>query len=225
VTRFTIDDAAFSPDEVQALRDAALASRLLGKSVLKGAFEATRGFGVRFRRGARADVEARFPAFAPFLARATARERIDAVRAPRPLHLVDRTVGANAFYLNLLVVPPGAGVGRHVDATLGPDDPRRAVTPRAVAVLYLDVPPGGGRLLLFDGDAPAGIIEPRAGRLVHFDGTLGHEVEAVANDAPGPRVSLVCELYSLGPLALRQVPRLHVQGRGFEDVLARLRSA
>src|SRR5205085_7501139 len=107
----------------------------------------------------------------------------------------------NGFYLNVLVVPSGASVGRHVDATLGP--PNGTVIPEAVAVLYLDVADdlAGGRLVLVDPSTDRVVdgapVVPRANRFVVFAGRLAHEVEAVTSTRP--RVSIVCEQYALSP--------------------------
>jgi predicted 2-oxoglutarate/Fe(II)-dependent dioxygenase YbiX len=143
---------------------------------------------------------------------------------------VDRVVGAvvddvTALYLNVLVVPPGGAVERHVDATLGvvAGDPR-TIVPRVVVALYVDVPADlqGGVLRLDRDGVAVAEITPRRGRLVCFDGRLAHEVTATT--ASGPRVSCVAELYRLPRERLRALPRLRVQSNGFADVLERLRS-
>lgn len=218
-----------------AIRDGVLASKLMGESPLGGTFLATRGFSITFHRAARADVEARFPYLAPFLALAL--DRFGAEHVQRRPFLGGPPV-PNAFYLNVLVVPPGASVGQHVDATLGP--PNGSVVPEAVSVLYLDVPDDmqGGRLLLVDPTrdegsdggggrpCPPGIapVEPRTARYILFAGRLAHAVEAV--DATRPRTSIVCEQYALAPGVLSAVPRLKVHARGafarvLDDVRAR----
>jgi hypothetical protein len=119
----------------------------------------------------------------------------------------------NAFYLNLLIVGAGEGIGRHTDATLrGPAGSATAV-PARVTVLYLDVPNGarGGELRLFRGPRLVGCVQPRMGMLVHFRGELEHEVSELSGDAGKARVSLVCEQYTLEPEALRRLQPLHVQ--------------
>ncbi len=221
-----IVDDAVSGGALEALRDGVLSSKLMSDSPLGGTFLATRGFAVTFHRSARADVEARFPFVAPFLALALdAHPAREVQRRP----LLGGPPVPNALYLNVLSVPAGAGVGRHVDATLGP--PNGSVVPEAVAVLYLDVPEDleGGRLLLFDdgagrgppGDAVEAIV-PRGGRFVLFAGRLGHEVETVR--ASRARLSIVCEQYALAPGVLSAVPRLKVQSRGgFQAILDEVR--
>lgn len=215
----TTDDAV-DPERVALLRDAVLQSALLGESPLGGTFLATRGFSVTFHRARRRDVAARFPFLESFLALALDEKRTSAVQ---PRRLLGGTPRPNAFYLNVLVVPPGASVARHVDATLGPSN--GSVTPEAVAVLYLDVPEdlSGGELVLYDDDKTVARIAPRAGRLVVFHGRLGHEVTAVS--ASRPRTSIVCEQYALSAGVLSAVPSLRVHSReAFRAVLDKVRS-
>lgn len=213
-------DNALDEAALAGLRDGVLASHLLGDSPLGGTFAATRGFSVTFHRTRVADVVERFPFAAPFLALA-----LDVERAREVQHkpLLGGPPVANAFYMNVLVVPPGAGVGKHVDATLGPSN--GSVIPEAVAVLYLDVAEDlrGGALALYADDALVEEIEPRANRFVLFAGRLGHEVRAV--EASRPRLSIVCEQYALAPGVLSAVPALKVQSRiAFQRVLENVRA-
>lgn len=191
-------DDALQMDAFAALREGVLSSELLGDSPLGGTFTATRGFSITFHRARSDNVLARFPFVQPFLELACARVR-EVQRRP----LFGGPPAPNACYLNVLVVPPGAAVGRHVDATLGPSN--GSVTPEAVAVLYLDVPDDlrGGVLALWEDEAPVQQIEPRANRFVLFAGRLGHEVTAVA--ASRPRVSIVCEQYALSCMTFDRV--------------------
>ena len=145
-----------------------------------------------------------------------------------PWERLIQRVGAgpcNAFYVNLLWIPPGEGIGNHVDATLaeplgfpGP--------PRLVSVLYLQVPPGdGGHLRIFPEGRPAVEIPPRTGALVHFRGELPHEVAPVAPQDEGPpagRASLVCEQYAVPNGELGRLPPFSLTSprRRFADVLA-----
>ena len=215
-------DDALDAAAVSVVRDGVMTSKLMGESPLGGTFLATRGFSITFHRSARADVVERWPFTKRFLALA-----LDDVAAQRVQRrpLLGGPPAPNALYLNVLVVPPGASVGRHVDATLGP--PNGSVVPEAVSVLYLDVPDDlqGGRLVLVDGpgERKVDVIEPRAGRYVLFAGRLGHEVEAVTGSRP--RVSIVCEQYALSPGVLSAVPRLKVHSRGgFAAVLEDVRT-
>lgn len=213
-------DAVLLDDALDALafatlREGVLSSKLLGDSPLGGTFQATRGFSITFHRDREGDVLARFPFAQPFFALALDGARVRQVqRQP----LLGGPPVANAFYVNVLVVPPGAAVGHHVDATLGPAN--GSVIPEAVAVLYLDVPDDlrGGALLLWDRDTQVRAIEPRANRFVMFAGRLGHEVTSVT--ASRPRVSIVCEQYALSPGVLSAVPALKVHSRSaFQAVL------
>jgi len=243
-----VDDGLVPVDALASLRAQIGASRLLGASQLDGGFSATRGFGVACHARAVDDAVARVPLLRPF---------VDVVMAPglwdrllRPT-LLERAAAAllgsiNALYLNVLVVPPGAGVGRHVDATLGvatatatvTGEQRRGVgqgaarpppSPRLVVVVYVDVPDdlGGGALRLFRGDDgvddPVAVVAPRAGRTVAFAGGLGHEVTTTTSPSGAVRVSCVAELYALPPRRLRRLPRVRLQSHGFAAVLSRLR--
>ena len=226
--------------DVAPLRAAIRASRLIGDSQLTtlpvmsrrlrlptqdgGGFTSTRGFGVICHRDAVDEAVEKVPLLAPFVPLAlseTLRRRV------RPMSTAERLGAAlfhdvNALYFNVLVVPPGAAVDRHTDATLGTvaDDPR-TLTPLVVAVLYVDIPDDlvGGELRLFQGGALVETITPKNGRFVLFDGRLEHEVTATT--ASGPRISCVAELYRLPRVRLRRLPRVRVQSNGFAEVMRR----
>lgn len=223
------DDGVFVADDghdVAALSSSIRQSRLIGQSQLVGAFEATRGFGLACHRSALSEALARVPWLAPFVALALDDERRHRLLRPSLFDRVGASVfgDVNALYVNVLVVPPGGFVARHVDSTLGTaDGDDRVVTPLAVAVLYVDVPAdlAGGDLRLFRGDDVIAAVTPRVGRFVLFNGALGHEVTATT--ATAPRISCVCELYRLPRVRLARLPRVRLQSQGFQDVLARLR--
>jgi hypothetical protein len=200
---------AFSPAEVAAIREPLLASPLVGKSTLGGSFRASRGFAITFRSEGRAALEERFPAVAPFLAKATAK---GALRGSARW----RTKAPNAWYLNLLLVTAGGTVGRHVDGTLrGPSGDDDAV-PVAVSVLYLSAP--GGALVLSRGARELGRVIPSEGAMVHFRGELDHAVEPFEGE--GTRASLVLEQYHFSDEALARLPELKVDSRaGFQAYL------
>ena len=224
--RFVVVDNAVAEPVRAALSASIAASKLIGESQLTGGFSATRGFGIACHVSALDEALRKAPFLEPFVAVALD----DALRArARPPSLIDRVGGAlfgdvNALYLNVLVVPPGGAVEKHTDATLGTSrDDDRALVPRAVCALYVDVPSDltGGVLRLTEGNTVVGEVTPAPRRLVMFDGRLAHEV--TATQASGPRTSCVCELYRLPRARLRTLPRVRVQSRGFDDVLARLR--
>lgn len=213
-------DDALDAAALATLREGVLTSKLLGASPLGGTFTATRGFSITFHRDRESDVLARFPFAQPFFQLAL---EVSRVREVQRTPLLGGPPTANAFYVNVLVVPPGASVGRHVDATLGPAN--GSVIPEAVAVLYLDVADDlrGGELTLWDRETLVQTIEPRTNRFVMFAGRLGHEVTAV--EASRPRVSIVCEQYALAPGVLSAVPALKVHSRSaFQAVLDDVRS-
>jgi hypothetical protein len=113
--------------------------------------------------------------------------------------------GANAFYLNALVVTDGGQVLQHRDCSLngwlGFD-----CAPREVCVLYTQVPADlkGGQLRLLDEHGIVATCCPREGALMRFDGALAHEVTKMTGAEP--RVSLVLEQYRVQPRALKRVP-------------------
>jgi hypothetical protein len=225
-THLIIDDVAPLGIDIAALSTSIRNSRLLGESQLVGPFEATRGFGIACHLSAVEEALARVPWLRPFVALAVDDQHRRALFSPSFLESFATAVfgDLNALYVNVLAVPPGGAVPRHIDSTLGTaaDDPR-VITPRAVAVLYVDVPDDlvGGQLRLFAGDEVVATIEPRRGRFVLFRGNLGHEVAAVTSSSP--RISVVAELYTLPRVRLVRLPRVRLQSQGFKAVLERLR--
>lgn len=218
---FVEDRRAFSKDEVRRLADALLSSPLVGKSTLVGGFHESRGFAFTFTRAGEPALRARAPFLAPYLDRALDERRR---RALLPLLRRRRATLApcNAFYLNLLIVPQGGRVGRHVDATLRAPAGVPGLVPAAVSVVYLIAPRArGGRLLLDDEGRPRAAIKPRAGALVVFDGRLAHQVEPFSGGPPGSvRASLVCEQYVVPDAALARLPALRLHSKaGFDAYL------
>lgn len=168
-------------------------SPLIGPSPLRGTFEASRGFAITFKDTERGALCKRFSCLDAYLARVLApglRFKLGALpgmRGPqRP----------NLFYLNILVVPPGAAIEPHVDVTLRERTGIPTLVPQWVSVAYLRVPnTGGGALVLADGPRYLARLEPRLGRVLHFAGHLRHGVERVEPGAGESRISLVCECY------------------------------
>jgi hypothetical protein len=196
--------------DFDALATSLMGSPLVGQSTLNGPFEATRGFAMTFTAAGRATVELRQPALAPYLFRVLGRP---AVRALTPWwSRVERI--PNAWYLNLLVVPAGAHVTRHVDATLREPAHVPDAVPRCVSVLYLNVPQGpGGELILSVGKEPVAGVRPRRGHVVHFRGDLAHEVKPFEGSAGEPRASLVIEQYHFEDEALARLPAFRLDSR------------
>lgn len=201
-----------------ALRDGLVESSLIGVSTLNGPFEASRGFGVTFTGDGRAEVLSRFPQLGPWFACALGRPAIEALtpwwrRTPDEL--------PNAWYLNVLVMGPGAQVARHIDGTLMRPAGVTEQPPRCVTVLYLVVPEGdGGELTLWNGSLPVGQVRPRAGDALHFRGDLAHAVSPFTGDPSSRRVSLVIEQYHFAPEPLARLPAFHLESRaGFENHL------
>lgn len=202
------------------LKDELLGSPLIGSTTLNGPFEASRGFAATFHGAGQAELLARFPALAPYLAKVQGRA---AVRALTPFFQRRLEAVPNAWYLNLLLVSEGGKVERHVDATLRGPSGVEAVVPLVVSVLYLDVPAcEGGDLTFFDDGAPLGSVTPRTGLLVHFRGDVSHQVEPFSGARPGARrASLVLEQYALPDAGLAAIPTFQLDSRaGFGAFLA-----
>jgi hypothetical protein len=214
---------AMNSETLYQLRDALLQHHLVGSSPLKGTFESTRGFAVTFTKKGIPDLLKRFPFLSPFL------DTVDLDLGMGNLEPWYRRFQAqpipNAFYMNLLLVPTGAAVGRHIDATLRPQVKIEGLIPMKVSVLWLQVPDemSGGALNLYRGERWVASIQPREGMLAHFRGELGHEVtEVSAEEGLSPlRASLVCEQYCIPEEAADTLPPLHIKtNAGFQAQLA-----
>jgi hypothetical protein len=196
-----VEPQVIGPDAVRSIAEGIRNSGLVGDNPLSQGFSGTRGFGVRFRREAHAQLLEWLPWARPFFK-----------------HIFDESVaryfasndGAhiswpNAFYLNALLIQPGAGTGLHVDRTLDSCSPACWVS-----VLYVEtVPPPGGRLFLYDGTWPVGMLNPRPGMIIHFSGHLRHGVSETQPTDP-ERVSIVCEQYVLADEALERCPYIEL---------------
>lgn len=189
---------------LRGLEDGLLRSPLLGRSTLAGSFRESYGFAVTFTEAGRAELLRRFPPLGTALQALAPPESM----APRP---------PNAWYLNLLQLPPGKGVGRHTDGTLRNVVGEEALLPLCVSVLYLVAPEGSGALAIYEGDEVTRLIAPRPGAIVHFSGALEHEVQPSA----ASRVSLVLEQYLVSDEALARLPAFKLDSRaGFAAYLA-----
>ncbi|MDC0706959.1 2OG-Fe(II) oxygenase [Stigmatella sp. ncwal1] len=209
---------ALTGPPLESLREALLTSRFVSRSPLMGTFQASRGFAFIFTEEGRATLEERFPFLSDYLALVTSpatvrgllpwRERLF---GPRPERL-----RPNAFYVNLLLLEAGKGVGRHIDATLQDPSGVQDAVPEHVSVLYLQVPSGvqGGALRMLRDDRPVGQVVPRPGLLVQFRGDLQHEVQPFTGGSEGAlRASLVCEQYAFGEDALARLPPFRIQSK------------
>lgn len=215
---YLIQDDTVSPEHLAAMRQWLADSDLIGASPLKGTFGASRGFAITFTRAGLGELAQRFPALMRFMEVGVLGRPWRALYGP-----LARLRETRAFYLNVLVVPAGANVARHVDATLSPSLGAATVTPLAVSVLYLATPPGGV-LRLWRGERQVAELTPSPGRFVCFRGDLGHEVAAV--EGSGERISIVCEQYAFSRRQASAMKALHVTSRGrFERVRQRLADA
>lgn len=212
---FSLQHRRFAPDVVERTRSALLSSPLLDRSPLYGSFRATRGFAAIFRHDGIAVLHERLPDLAFFVDHILSKTELNALW-PWWARLTMRVPTPNAFYLNVLVVPQGAKVDRHVDATLrGPSGEAQAL-PARVSVLYLLVPPDmkGGQLRLHAGARHVGDVTPREGSLLHFNGALAHEVLPFESaDPKAVRLSIVCEQYALTAEALSRLEPFQLQSK------------
>lgn len=218
---FRVTPQAIAEPALAAMRHWADSSLHVGQSPLTGTFGESRGFAITFRRDGLPEIERRFPVLWPYFELIHRRAHMLATPFERlALRLTRRT--SEAFFFNLLAVPSGAAVGRHVDATLDWVSGVPGTTPRLVTVLYLNAPPGG-RLKLWRDDIEVASIEPTPGTLVCFRGDLAHAVETNTG-ADATRVSLVCEHYAFTPAQTAQMDAMRVRSRGlFARVLAKVR--
>ncbi|MBC7794240.1 MAG: 2OG-Fe(II) oxygenase [Clostridia bacterium] len=197
-------------------------SLYVGDSPLIGTFNASRGFAITFTRDGMPALAERFAELWPYF-ELTVERTLALTTLSERLRIRYRRRCARGYYFNLLSVPAGAGVGRHVDATLDWVTGVKGTTPLLVSVLYLNAPPGGS-LNLWQGDAKVASITPEAGSLVCFRGDLGHGVDAVDARAAEPRVSLVCEHYAFTDSQIAQMAPMKVRSLGlFERVLQKKR--
>jgi hypothetical protein len=225
VNEYVTHRSALTGPRLESLRQALLSSRFVARSPLMGSFQASKGFAFIFTEEGKATLLERFPFLADYLSLVMSpattrgllpwRERLFGRRKERRR--------PNAFYLNLLMLEPGRGVGRHIDATLQEDSGVKGATPEHVSVLYLSVPPRvkGGSLHLLRENQIVGSVRPRPGLLVQFRGDLQHEVEPFTGGPEGAlRASLVCEQYHFGPEPLARIPTFRIQSKaGFAAYL------
>jgi hypothetical protein len=195
---FLVQPDTLSASEAAAIGEPLSDGALMGTKALSESFAGSHGFAVRLHDAAR-----------PVLARLL----------PCTEMLFDRVVtrspafasGAlpNAYYINVLAIPPGGGAGLHRDCSL--DGVRSADW---VSIAYLRGRPAPrGRLFLKRDLWPVGFVHPSPGMAVHFRGDLAHGVTdtAVTDDM---RLSFVCEQYRLPADALARVPFLEVVRSG-----------
>ncbi len=207
---YTSNAAHLDPHAHEALRTACLSPKLLGTSPLLGTFAATYGFAVSFTRPGIDALLQQYPFFAPFCAMI-----LQTAQTKPVLPWMRRfSFRPNAFYLNVLAIPPGAHVGAHIDATLGAHCKNPGVIPKAVSVYYVQVPskPAGGALVLHPHEKKKIMLTPTEGHYVVFRGDLPHEVTPY--HGKDLRVSLVCEQYQLDAPSLRAMRPMHVQSKG-----------
>jgi hypothetical protein len=213
--------------QLQALQAELSSHPLVGPSPLKGSFYQTRGFAITFTRAGIPKLKERFRSLIPFLD-ATCSKPLAGPKSlwPRRSQAAER---ATLFYLNLLLVPAGTWVGRHIDATLRGKHGLTEILPRRVSVLWLETPSEleGGKLELFDGTKLLENIQPKEGNLVHFRGDLAHGItpvvmnaEPTADNLALVRASIVCEQYLLAPEELDLFEPFKVQSKaGFSAFL------
>jgi len=190
---FTEQRDAFPSAYGRSLRKQILKSPLLAANTLNRDFVTTRGYSVIFRRDSVGRVVREFPYLERYIAGALEPD-------------------CNAFYLNPLVLSEGSQVDPHIDRSLQ-SYVVHVEPPATVSVLYVEVPSPlvGGALVLRRGRTHVGRVTPTENMLVRFQGDLTHSVERV--EAPGTRISVVCEQYRLSDAELERIPDLAVQSR------------
>jgi hypothetical protein len=196
--------------ELEQMIASLVGSPLVARSTLAGSFRSSQGFAATFRGDTLDRLEERFPAVLPFV-----RTVLGTSALLRPRWSLRSPVQSNGFYLNLLVLPAGASIGRHVDATLrGPSGVADAV-PARVSVLYLSVPAvaAGAELRLYREERQVLSLRPEPGALLHFRGDLAHEVTSHEGPAGEVRASLVLEQYALPEEAAGRLPELNVHSK------------
>ncbi len=182
-----------TPGLCRAIAQTIVTARALEPSHLAHRFRGSYGFSIRCTRPGLAEVEQAYPSFRPF---------VEALR---------HSPGANAFFINPLVVAPGVAIGSHVDTSLTETCGQR-VHPREVFVLYVQIPQAmrGGELVLRSTGRVLDRITPRAGHSLWFAGDLVHTVTRMRGR--GDRISLVGEVYQLSAELLAKVPTYRLDG-------------
>jgi hypothetical protein len=108
---------------------------------------------------------------------------------------------------------PGASLGLHLDADRHPHTGLARAATSVLAVGGHWPPAWGGRLELWapDGAAPAALVEPEGGRLVHFaaSDTAWHAVGPVTCPAGATRKTLAVFWYARPPLTPGRRPRAY----------------
>lgn len=184
---------AFPLSYLNDLRGEILASPYLAVNNLNRDFVGTQGFSVVFQRAGLETVNQKFPFFKPYL---------NLVLQPT----------CNAFYLNPLLLREGSRVDPHIDRSLR-SYCKTIDPPAIVSVLYVQLPATlqGGELVLRNHKQQVGQVKPQVNLVVHFQGDLTHSVNTVR--VPEPRLSLVCEQYSLSDIELQDIPEFTVESR------------
>ena len=194
-----VDSEGLESQMVRDISNGLIASGLVGENPLTEGFAGTRGFGVKFRRGALDTLIKLMPWTRPYFDKVLDENVARHFCAGRL-----QKSHPNAFYLNALVIPPGRGTSLHTDKTL---DGR--TLPTMVSVLYLETTSPGGSLYLTEKTWPVGLVNPRPGMIVHFRGNLAHGV--LSTPLSGVvRSSLVCEQYFLTEEEIKSCPQLEL---------------
>jgi hypothetical protein len=180
----------FPLEYLDELKSAIVSSPYLAASQLSDRFTSTRGFSVVFKRSGIPEVVRQFPYFQPYLQMAL-------------------KSSCNAFYLNSLILESDGHVETHVDCSLSSYGKVWTI-PNLVSVLYVQVPEDlqGGELVLEKDDCKLAQITPQFNTLLYFIGSLFHSVNPVQSSQP--RISLICEQYTLDPERLQSIPEFEV---------------
>jgi hypothetical protein len=195
-----VESDALGSQIVRDIANGIITSGLVGENPLSQAgFAGTQGFAVKFRREALNSLIKLIPWTRPYFDKILDENVARQFTAGRL-----ENSQPNVFYLNALVIPPGAGTRLHVDNTL---DGR--TTPILVSVLYVETTPPGGLLYLCDATWPVGLVNPRPGMIVHFRGDLTHGVTNTPLSTV-VRLSLVCEQHCFNEEQIGSCPKLEL---------------
>lgn len=196
---------ALAPAQLQALREAILASPYLAETDLNEGFTGTSGFTLLFHREQISRALKLLPELGAFL---------EVAMKPK----------ANVFFLNPLVLHAGGnGVAAHADKTLiSYVEQGEPPFPFCVSVLYLSLPSEkkGGKIVFHRAFGKLA-KRPVENLLLEFPGWLLHEVTPLTSEPGSPaRVSLVLEQYRLNDEMKAQVPSFRLETtRPFSEFL------
>lgn len=188
---YSLKSQAFSYIYLKSLEEQILSFPYLAASNLSDSFTGTQGFSIVFKRPGFNRVIKHFPFLQQYLK-------------------TSLSSTCNTFYLNPLIINPGAAVEPHIDSSIS-FYTKTTIIPEIVSILYVKVPLDlkRGELQLQKSDMQFENIKPQANTLLYFRGNLKHSVNKV--ESSQPRISLVCEQYNLAKNLLNIIPEFKIE--------------